>query len=211
MAPRVWTRLAKLGRRAGSSKRKIAAPARPSCGASVLLLLDVLDHLGHVVLVLAEFGGVLEEFLVLLLGFFERDRLLFLLRRLRPPRSRARYRAPRRRPAPAPSRPAATGGRGATSGTPPGRRACCISGRSPARAANRSSAFRSSDKSAWCPIRVWPPFAPSTVSAKSRVGARIATTAPPCQKQNRRRRFKASRRRAPAYGPMATRPQPHSR
>src|SRR5713226_1527572 len=51
------------------------------CAGSVLLFLDVLDHLGHVVLVLAEFRGVLEKLLVLLFGFLERHRL-FLVRRI---------------------------------------------------------------------------------------------------------------------------------
>src|SRR5215469_327862 len=37
---------------------------------SVLLVLDVFDDLGHIVLVFAELGSVLEQFLVLLLGFF---------------------------------------------------------------------------------------------------------------------------------------------
>src|ERR1700758_422834 len=46
--------------------------------ASVFLLLDVLDHLGHIVLVLTQFRGVLEELFVLLFGFFERDRLFIL-------------------------------------------------------------------------------------------------------------------------------------
>ena len=46
----------------------------------MLLLFDILDHLGHVVLVLAEIGGVFEEFLVLLFGFFQRDGLLLFFR-----------------------------------------------------------------------------------------------------------------------------------
>src|SRR5690242_21242512 len=46
---------------------------------SVLFFLDVFDDLGHVVLVLAELGGVFEQLLVLLFGFFYRHRLLFLL------------------------------------------------------------------------------------------------------------------------------------
>ena len=45
----------------------------------MLLLLDVLDHLGHVVLILAEFRRILKEFFVLLFSFFERNRFLFLL------------------------------------------------------------------------------------------------------------------------------------
>src|SRR5438309_9945881 len=51
-----------------------------ACAGSVLLFLDVLDHLGHVVLVLAEFGGVLEKLLVLLFRLFERHRLLLVRR-----------------------------------------------------------------------------------------------------------------------------------
>src|SRR3954452_3189100 len=49
-----------------------------------LLLLDIVDYLGHVVLVLAEFGGVLDQLLFLFLGFLERDALfLFFLNLLR--------------------------------------------------------------------------------------------------------------------------------
>src|SRR6516165_7192789 len=48
-------------------------------GGSVFLLLDVLDDLGHVVLVLAQFGGILEELLVLLFSLFQRYRRLLLL------------------------------------------------------------------------------------------------------------------------------------
>src|ERR1700746_1904030 len=48
-------------------------------GGSVFLLLDVLDDLGHVVLVLAQLGGILEELLVLLFGFFQRHGLLLFL------------------------------------------------------------------------------------------------------------------------------------
>src|SRR6516225_10697817 len=48
-------------------------------GGSVFLLLDVLDDLGHVVLVLAQFGGILEELLVLLFSLFQRYRLLLFL------------------------------------------------------------------------------------------------------------------------------------
>src|SRR6201982_2006002 len=47
--------------------------------ASVLLVLDVLDPLGHIVFILAELRGILKEFFVLLFSFFERHRLLFLL------------------------------------------------------------------------------------------------------------------------------------
>src|SRR5436305_14320679 len=46
-----------------------------------LLVLDVVDDLGHVVFVLAEFGGVFNDLLVLFLGFGERRYrgFLFLL------------------------------------------------------------------------------------------------------------------------------------
>src|SRR6516164_1391178 len=76
MAPK-QKRASRLERPDGGSKRKIAVPELPA--ASVLLLLDILDHLGHIVLILAELGGILKEFLVLLFGFFERNRLLFLI------------------------------------------------------------------------------------------------------------------------------------
>ena len=55
--------------------------------------------------------------------------------------------------------------RGALSETPRGHRACCISDRSPARAADRNSGCRSLGRSAWCPIRVWPSVAPCRVVA----------------------------------------------
>src|SRR6516162_11824341 len=80
MAPQLM-RSARLERLRGGGKRKIpvltAAAAPPT--ASVLLLLDILDDLGHVVLILTELGGILEQFLVFLFGFFERNRFLFLL------------------------------------------------------------------------------------------------------------------------------------
>src|SRR5579863_9594088 len=67
----------------GSELRNAGAPQqaenrRPGSG---FLLLDIVDDLGHVVLVLAEFGGVLDQFLVLLflLGLLERYGFLFLL------------------------------------------------------------------------------------------------------------------------------------
>ena len=80
MAPQL-TRSAKLETPDGGGKRKIAVPLAVAelRAASVLLLLDVLDHLGHVVLILAELGGILKKFLVFLFGFFERHRFLFLL------------------------------------------------------------------------------------------------------------------------------------
>src|SRR5690242_3699687 len=62
----------KLGRARRTGKRKIRRAALR------LLLLDILDHLGHVVLVLAEFGCVLEQLLVLLFGLLERRGLLLL-------------------------------------------------------------------------------------------------------------------------------------
>src|SRR5215472_3832796 len=81
MAPQL-TRSARLERPHRGGKRKncrppAAAPAPPT--ASVLLVLDIFDHLGHVVLILAELGGILKQFLVFFLGFFERNRFLFLL------------------------------------------------------------------------------------------------------------------------------------
>src|SRR6516162_9235570 len=48
-------------------------------GGSMFLLLDVLDDLGHIVLVLAQFRGILEELLVLLFSLFQRYRLLLFL------------------------------------------------------------------------------------------------------------------------------------
>ena len=55
MAPK-QKRTSKLERPDGGSKRKIAVPltAPELPAASVLLLLDVLDHLGHIVVILAE-------------------------------------------------------------------------------------------------------------------------------------------------------------
>src|SRR5215813_5618972 len=68
----------KAGRRR-QAKNRVAVP--PWLFAfSVLLLLDVLDHLGHVIFILAEFRGILEKFFVFLFGFFERNSFLFLLR-----------------------------------------------------------------------------------------------------------------------------------
>src|SRR5215471_14820455 len=55
---------AKLGISRPVGKGKIPHHTRGL--ASVLLLLDVFDHLSHVVLVLAKLGSVLEEFLILL-------------------------------------------------------------------------------------------------------------------------------------------------
>src|SRR6516225_8355740 len=79
MAPKL-THSAKLERPDGGGKRKIAVPlaALEPSAPSVILLLDVLDHFGHIVLILAELGGILKEFLVLLLGFFERNRFFLL-------------------------------------------------------------------------------------------------------------------------------------
>src|SRR6516164_3054851 len=77
MAP-TQKRASKLERPDGGSKRKIAVPEL-AAPASVFLLLDVLDHLGHIVLILAELGGILKELLVLLFGFLDRNRFVFLL------------------------------------------------------------------------------------------------------------------------------------
>jgi hypothetical protein len=55
-----------IGRRQAKKGR---AHPRPR---SALVLLDILDDLGHVVLVFAEFGGILKQLLVLFLAFFER-------------------------------------------------------------------------------------------------------------------------------------------
>src|SRR6516225_8017621 len=69
MAPKL-THSAKLERPDGGGKRKIAVPlaALEPSAPSVILLLDVLDHFGHIVLILAELGGILKEFLGLELG-----------------------------------------------------------------------------------------------------------------------------------------------
>src|SRR5215467_6338559 len=68
---------AKLGISGPVGKGKI--PHHTQGLASALLLLDVFDHLSHVVLVLAKLGSVLEEFFILLFGFFDRYGFLFLL------------------------------------------------------------------------------------------------------------------------------------
>src|SRR5215472_12422224 len=72
---------AKLGISGPVGKGKIPHYTRGL--ASVLLLLDVFDHLGHVVLVLAKLGSVLEEFFILLFGveLIGTDRLELLLDR----------------------------------------------------------------------------------------------------------------------------------
>src|SRR5712671_5940441 len=67
----------KAGPRRQAENRCRKSPPSP-IRLSVLLLFDVLDHLGHVVLVLAKLGGILEEFLVLLFGFLQRNRFLLL-------------------------------------------------------------------------------------------------------------------------------------
>src|SRR5579863_4794118 len=61
----------KLGMTGPGSKEKSSGPRR----GSGLFLFDVVDDLGHVILVLAEFGGILDQLLLLLLGLFERDGL----------------------------------------------------------------------------------------------------------------------------------------
>ncbi len=63
----------KIGAEDGSGKGEFAPALRPGsfaapAGLPLLLVLDVLDDLGHVVLVLAELGGVLDELLLFLLG-----------------------------------------------------------------------------------------------------------------------------------------------
>src|SRR5262249_56955341 len=47
---------------------RVEASGNRPPGSALLLVLDVLDHLGHVVLVLAELGGVLDQLLLLLLA-----------------------------------------------------------------------------------------------------------------------------------------------
>src|SRR5260370_20027250 len=72
----------KLGTLDGSSKGKIApGSASPPQIRSALLLLDIVDDLGHVVLVLAELGGVFDQLLLFLFGLLEwhRSLLLFLV------------------------------------------------------------------------------------------------------------------------------------
>src|SRR4051812_156610 len=62
--------------------RKVGTPVRRSKGKIVgsgLLVLDVVDDLGHVVLIFAEFGGILDDLLLFLLGFGQRHGLVFLL------------------------------------------------------------------------------------------------------------------------------------
>ena len=46
---------------------------------SGFFLLDIVDDLGHVVFILAELGGILDQLLVLLLGVFEDDAGFLLL------------------------------------------------------------------------------------------------------------------------------------
>src|SRR5262249_47973212 len=111
--------------------------------------------------------------------------------RHRPRRSQVRYRAPPPQRARVPSQPPGWGGRAAISETPPGHRVCYSSGKSRVRAANRSNGSRSSDKFAWCPTRVWPPFTPSRFRQVS--SARIATEAPSCQKQTEDESSRAGR------------------
>src|SRR5215831_7912209 len=74
MAPRRSARLAgqacsqtgaKLGSRPAGFKRKLDR-GRAALGSALLALVDLLDDLGHVVLVLAELGGVLQDLFLLL-------------------------------------------------------------------------------------------------------------------------------------------------
>src|SRR3954451_11086211 len=64
------------GEFAPAAGRPQVSPRQPS--RLGLLLLDIVDHLSHVVLVLAEFGGVLDQLLLLFLGLFDRDALFLL-------------------------------------------------------------------------------------------------------------------------------------
>src|SRR5580700_1784319 len=52
--------------------------AHGNCRRSGLLLFDIVNDLGHVVLVLAELGSVLDQFFLLFLGLFERNALFLL-------------------------------------------------------------------------------------------------------------------------------------
>src|ERR1700730_1979864 len=67
----------KAGPRRQAENRCRKSPPSPT-RLSVLLLLNVLDDLGHVALVPAKLGGILEKFLVLLFGFLQRNRFLLL-------------------------------------------------------------------------------------------------------------------------------------
>src|SRR6202790_3445988 len=65
------------------SKRKYRSDPRgaqpgPNRARSGFFLLDIVDDLGHVILILAEFGGVLDQLFFFLLGFFDRDAGLVL-------------------------------------------------------------------------------------------------------------------------------------
>src|ERR1051326_2503910 len=66
----------------GRSKRKNARGVTAAKPPSALLLLDVVDDLGHVVLVLAEFGGVFDQLFVLFRFLQRSPLLLFLVRTL---------------------------------------------------------------------------------------------------------------------------------
>src|SRR5437764_9611895 len=59
------------GGKYGAAARQARAnwpPALVNAWSALLLVLDVLDDLGHVVLVLAELRGILDELLFFLLG-----------------------------------------------------------------------------------------------------------------------------------------------
>src|SRR6516164_10087920 len=66
-----------------AAERQAEKQRRRRPTALVLLLLDVFDNLGHVVLVFAELGGIFEQLFILLFGFFDRHRLLFVFGRIR--------------------------------------------------------------------------------------------------------------------------------
>src|SRR5271170_6630447 len=84
MAPRCWL-VGNLGIRYSASKRKITEFRSrdmrlwPAARSLRLLFLDIVDDLGHVVLVLAEFGSILDQlFLFLLVALGERHGFLLV-------------------------------------------------------------------------------------------------------------------------------------
>jgi len=161
MAPAADTRCERRkAERPRQAKNRSLVPSRGALRVSALLFLDVLDHLGHVVLVLAELGCILEQLLVLLFRLFKGTAS-----------SSSSATSASSVSISASSSSAPTGASSFSTGAagrarrdrkkPPGRRECRISDRSRARATDRSSASRSSGRSAWCPIRLSPHFSPS--------------------------------------------------
>src|SRR5476649_1874615 len=62
------------GTRVSSEKRQVPDPGLPRgrrAGLALVALFDLLDHLGHIVLVLAEFGGIFQHLLLFIGGDFE--------------------------------------------------------------------------------------------------------------------------------------------